>query len=258
MVNQVQSEFGRQAAHMATAPAFSDEQALRRIKAALGEAPIGRVLEVACGPGIVAEAIAPLATELVCIDATPQMLALAKSRLEKTAYTNVVFQEAFAEALPFAAGTFDAIVTRLSFHHFADLQAVFAEFHRVLRPQGRLIVADITTSANDEEARLHNALEQLRDPSHVRMFSQAELLNEFRSGRFEVKAMEGWVQQRSFAEWARIVSSPGRTAPLFEVMRTLCRSGLRAGIGLQEVGQDLAFTHSWLLLTAVPEAAAKP
>lgn len=254
MVDQMQSEFGRQATNMATAAAFNDEQALRRIKAALAEAPVGRVLEVACGPGIVAEAIAPLATELVCIDATPEMIALAKVRLAKTAHNHVFFQEAFAEALPFAADSFDAIVTRLSFHHFADLQAVFKEFYRVLRPQGRLIVADIITSANVEEACLHNALEQLRDPTHVHMFSHVELLNEFRAGNFEVKATESWVQQRTFSDWARIVSLPSRTLPLFEVMRTLCRLGQQGGIGLHEDGQDLAFTHTWLLLTAVPQA----
>ncbi len=250
MVEKMQKEFGRQAANMATAPAFQEEQTLRQISTALGPAPVGRVLEVACGPGIVAEAISPLVSELVCIDATPEMLALAEARLEKSGLSNVTFQQAFAEALPFGDAEFDAIVTRLSFHHFNDVQAVLGECRRVLRPHGRLITADVTSSANREESTLHNALEQLRDPTHVHMLSRQECLAELCNAGFEPEFEESWDQQRSFSEWARIVSVPGRTEPLQEVMRVLSRSGLHAGIQLHEAGGDLQFTHTWLLVTA--------
>jgi ubiquinone/menaquinone biosynthesis C-methylase UbiE len=250
MSDLIREEFSRQAAVMATAPAFNEERTLRRICAALGTAPVGRVLEVACGPGIVAEAIAPLATELVCIDATPQMLSLARDRLAKSGQSNVTFREAFAEALPFDGGTFDVIVTRLSFHHFNDIQTVLGEFRRVLRPQGRLVVADILSSAAPDEARLHNALEQLRDPTHVHMFSTQEFLAALHVSGFELLSEETWVQHRSFTEWAKIISVPGRTEPLREIMLTLARAGLGAGIELRENGADLLFTHTWMLVTA--------
>ena len=252
MVEKMQDEFARQAANMAASPAFKEEQTLRRISAALGPAPIGRVLEVACGPGIVAEAIAPLVSELVCIDATPEMLTLAKSRLEKSGQSNVTFQQAFAEALPFGAAEFDVIVTRLSFHHFKNIQAVLAELRRVLRPQGRLVTADVISSANREESTLHNALEQLRDPTHVHMLSHPEFMAALRSSGFEATFEESWEQQRNFSEWAKIVSVPGRTDPIREVMRTLSRSGLHAGIQLHEANGDIQFTHTWLLAVAQP------
>lgn len=252
MVEKMQEEFGRQAANMATAPAFKEEQTLRRISAALGPAPVGRVLEIACGPGIVADAIAPLVSELVCIDATPEMLALAEVRLEKSGRSNVTFQQAFAEALPFGDAEFDVIVTRLSFHHFDDIQTVLAECRRVLRPRGRLVTADVISSSNREESALHNALEQLRDPTHVHMFSRPEFLAALRTAGFEPTFEESWDQQRSFSEWARIVSVPGRTEPLREVMRALLRSGLHAGIQLHEAGGDIQFAHTWLLVAAEP------
>jgi len=250
MVNSMQEEFGRQAAAMASAPAFNEEYVLKRIVAAVVSAPADRVLEVACGPGIVAEALAPHVGELVCVDATAQMIALSKERLAKSGSSNVTCLEAFGEKLPFGDAAFDTIVTRLSLHHFPDIAAVLSECRRVLSPQGRLVVADILTSADPEEARLHNALEQLRDPSHVRMLPQLELLETLRAGGFTPQSGESWVQQRSFADWAKIVSSPGRTAPLFEVMRNLCRAGLTAGLALQEVGDELFFKHTWLLVVA--------
>lgn len=250
MVNRVQAEFGRQAAFMASAPAFNDEQSLGRIRSALGAGSCRRVLEIACGPGIVAEAIAPIVEELVCIDATSEMIALAETRLEKSGHMNVSFHQAFAEALPFEASSFDVVVTRLSLHHFSDVLAVLAEIHRVLRPQGRLIVVDIISSANREESQLHNALERLRDPSHVHMFTQLDLLSHLQSGMFNAVATETWGQRRTFSEWARIVSVPGRTDPLCTVVRTLCRAGIHAGIDLQESDEDISFTHTWLLVTA--------
>ncbi len=250
MVEKIQEEFGRQAANMAAAPAFKEEQTLRHISAALGPAPVGRVLEVACGPGIVAEAIAPLVSELVCIDATPEMLALAEFRLEKSEHSNLTFYEALAEALPFEAAEFDVIVTRLSFHHFEDIRTVLSEFRRVLRPQGRLVTADVISSSNREESALHNALEQLRDPTHVHMFSHQEFLTVLRRGGFEPIVEESWEQQRNFSEWARIISVPGRTDPIREVMSALSRSKLHAGIQLHEANGDIQFTHSWLLVAA--------
>lgn len=69
------------------------------------------------------------------------MIVLARERLAKSGQTNVTFREALAEELPFGAAEFDAIVTRLAFHHFANIQAVLVEFRRMLRPHGRLIVA---------------------------------------------------------------------------------------------------------------------
>ena len=254
MVEQIRTEFGRQAANMASAPAFKEEQTLRRISAALGPAPVGRVLEIACGPGIVAEAIAPLVTELVCLDATPEMLALAESLLQKAGQSNVIFHEASAEALPFAAAEFDVIVTRLSFHHFTDLRAVLAECSRVLRPHGRMIVADIISSSDRQESALHNALEQLRDPTHVRMLSKPEFLAALHGAGFGTKGEERWQQQRKFSEWAGIVAVSERTAPIREVMRALGRAGLQAGIGLHEAEGDIMFIHEWMLIVAEPQA----
>jgi ubiquinone/menaquinone biosynthesis C-methylase UbiE len=250
MSDQIISEFGRQAAAMAAAPAFNEQDTIRRIRTAMGAYPAGKVLEVACGPGIVAEAIAPLVSELVCIDATPEMITLAKSRLEASGVSNVDFREAYAESIPFAEGTFDAIVTRLSFHHFVDMKAVLAEFRRVLRPKGRLIVADIISSAEPCESRLHNALEQLRDPTHVHMFSKNEFQSALTESGYKLLTEETWDQQRSFSEWAKIVSVPGRTGPLREVMWALSNAGIKAGIELHEKDSELYFVHTWMLVSA--------
>lgn len=250
MVDQTRGEFSRQAAAMATSSAFNDERTLQRMGSALAATVHDRVLEVACGPGIVAAAIAPRVGELVCIDATAKMIDLARKRLQDGGVANALFLEGLAEALPFSAGSFAAVVTRLSLHHFAVVPAVLAEFRRVLQPGGQLLVADIVSSPDEQESRLHNSLEQLRDPSHVRMLSRDELFALLQSSGFEPVAWESWEQQRTFSEWARIVADPTRTAPLLEIMRTLSQAGLEAGIRMRATDGDLAFVHTWQLVAA--------
>jgi ubiquinone/menaquinone biosynthesis C-methylase UbiE len=99
-------------------------------------------------------------------------LAMIERAQERCADTpGVEFRVCDATVLPFRAEEFDGVITRLSVHHFEQPTAVLQEVHRVLATDGVLVLGDITCSANADEARLHNALEALRDPSHVQMLN---------------------------------------------------------------------------------------
>lgn len=233
---------------MDAAPAFREEGTLRRIRDAVARP--GRVLDVACGPGIVAEALVGVAREIVGIDATPEMVARARERLRKAGAAHASFHEGPAEALPFPDGSFDAVVTRLSLHHLPNVPAVVAEMRRVLRRGGRLVVADVVSPGDAADAALHNALEKLRDPTHVRMLGPDEIPALLKAAALAPMDTQTWVQEREFDEWAAIVADPARTAPLAEVFRALARAGRPKGIRLREEGGAVRFTHTWLLVTA--------
>jgi ubiquinone/menaquinone biosynthesis C-methylase UbiE len=249
-LEQVRAEFTRQAGAMEASAVFSASDVLDRIVRALGAPPPGRVLDLACGPGLVAEALAPVVGEIVGVDATPEMVARARARLAAAGTSRAAFHVAAAEALPFDAEAFDAVVTRLSFHHFPDLRAVLAETRRVLRPGGRLVVVDLVASADPAERALRDALERLRDPTHVRVLPLEELASELVAAGFERIAEESWPQPRTFPDWSAVVADPVRTAPLEEVMRALARAGVRAGIELHESAGELRFTYTWALVAA--------
>jgi ubiquinone/menaquinone biosynthesis C-methylase UbiE len=98
-----------------------------------------RILEVGCGTGTLAAALAERELAKVwAIDREPAMVAQARARLPRGAQARV----AEAEALPFKDGWFDRAVMRLVVHHLERPRA-FAELHRVLTEQGRLVVATI-------------------------------------------------------------------------------------------------------------------
>ena len=89
--------------------------------------------------------------------------------------------------LPFAGSSFSAVITRYSFHHFLEPQAVLAEMVRVCQPGGRVAVVDVFMST-PEQAEAYNRMEKLRDPSHTRALLLAELTGMFHdAGLTEMK-----------------------------------------------------------------------
>jgi len=249
-LQRTREEFTRQAAGFATSAATTDQSQVTRLVEAIGEAARGRVLDVACGPGIVTSALAQRAQEVVALDLTPQMLAKARERCSKAGRTNVVFKEGSATALPFPDAYFDATCTRLSFHHFLDPSAALKEMLRVLRPGGTLAVADVVSAEEPAKSELQNAIEILRDPSHVRMLPRSELIAMIAQPGVTIETQETWDQVREFEEWVGIVADPERVAPLRTVVRALAMAGEDAGMELSLRNGAVHFRHRWQLVVA--------
>jgi ubiquinone/menaquinone biosynthesis C-methylase UbiE len=243
-------EFDRQADSMPKASVFTDSDVLDRIKSAAPVTGRSRVLDLGCGPGIVTEAFAVEAGEVIALDLSFEMIQRARQRCERAGQRNVRFAIGKAERLPFRNAAFDAIVTRLTLHHFPDLETALSEMIRVLQPHGKIVIADIISSQIPEESELHNALEVLRDPSHVKMLSHTELRHLIRATGLITKTEYSWVKEREFTEWMQITGAPERSEPLYIIMRELARVGIRAGIDLQISGATIIFKHRWILLTA--------
>jgi SAM-dependent methyltransferase len=170
-------QFTRQAVPFSTAPGIKDERALELLVEASGAGPDDTVLDVACGPGLVVAAFARVARHATGIDVTPAMLARARELTR--GFANVTLDHGDVLPLPYADATFSIVVSRFAFHHFADPRAVLAEMRRVCRPGGRVVVCDLTASDDPRKAARFHEIEMLRDPSHVRALTLAELTNLF-------------------------------------------------------------------------------
>ncbi|MGD9803350.1 MAG: class I SAM-dependent methyltransferase [Hyphomicrobiaceae bacterium] len=249
-LERTRAEFARQADNFAASAAISDQGQVARLVSAAGALAGRRVLDVACGPGIVTRALAHQAREVVAFDLTPKMLEKAKERCAAAGLSNVAFKEGSATALPFKDGEFDVVVTRLSFHHFSEPSAALSEMLRVLRPGGTIVVADVVSSENPAKSELQNAIEVLRDPSHVRMLPASELLSLLSRDDLTIIAEESWEKPREFEEWLGIVASPERAAPLRTIVRSFATAGEDAGMGLRISDGVIRFFHRWLLLAA--------
>jgi ubiquinone/menaquinone biosynthesis C-methylase UbiE len=248
-LRRVQQEFTRQASQFATAAAVTHRDLVQRFADAV-PADAASILDVACGPGIITAALAPRARDVVAFDLTPEMLRQARQRCAAAGLTNVVFREGCATDMPFPDASFDAVVTRLSIHHFEAPPRPMAEMARVLKPGGTLVLADVVSSEVPEESALHNAIEILRDPSHVRMLPVSELTTLIEGAGLTIQRSETWDEQREFEEWVRIVDDPQRVGPVRVVVRTLAGLGQHAGTGWSLADGKIVFFHRWHLIVA--------
>lgn len=251
--SRVKEEFKRQAETLSVASVFTDSGVLEQIRAAIKPTRMMNLLDLGCGPGIVTAAMAPDVREAVAYDLTPEMLDKAKQRCQEAGLKNVRFELGSAEHLPFPDESFDSVATRLTIHHFLDPRRVMKEVVRVTRRNGKVVVADVVSSENDEEAALHNALETLRDPTHVQMLSYSAMMELIQSAGLRMTSKVTWEMKRDYEEWIRITNAPERIKPLYTIMVALAKAGLHAGIHLHFDGITVGFTHQWLLVTGEKE-----
>jgi SAM-dependent methyltransferase len=172
-------QFTRQADVFNAAAPIRNEDQLNLIVAAGQPGPADRVLDVACGGGLVARAFAPHVALATGIDVTPAMLDTARKAAAEKGLANTRWEQGDVTTLAYPDGAFTIVATRFSFHHFLDPLAVLKEMVRVCAPGGRIVVADSCPSEDKQKAAAFNRLELLRDPSHTRALPLSELKSLF-------------------------------------------------------------------------------
>lgn len=106
-----------------------------------GLRPGMKVLDVACGTGLVAVATAQIlgsAENITCLDPSEGMLAVARTKLAAR------FVQGRAEALPFPDNSFDFLTMGYALRHVMSLEETFGEYLRVLKPGGKVLILEVT------------------------------------------------------------------------------------------------------------------
>ena len=152
--------------------------------------PEVEALDVATGGGHVARRLAEAGCRVTTCDAAEGMA------------PDVVCP---AEHLPFADGSFDVVACRIAAHHFADVAAAVREMARVTR---RLVVVEDTLYADE---RVEEA-ERLRDPTHVRSYTEAEWRGFMEAARLVVDRAERFGKRHPIGPWLARVGCTGETA----------------------------------------------
>jgi SAM-dependent methyltransferase len=154
------------------------------------EAGARTALDLATGGGHVARRLREAGVNVVTTDAAPGM------------QPDVITR---AEHLPFADASFDAVVSRVAHHHFDDPEAAMQEMARV--SAGLVVVVDnLFMSDTAEEA------DKLRDPSHVRNYTEAEWRAMFEDSGLEVEAVERFDKPIELQPWLHRVGCEGEDA----------------------------------------------
>jgi ubiquinone/menaquinone biosynthesis C-methylase UbiE len=196
----VQQQFGATAQHYLTSKPHAQGRSLERLVELAAPQPHWQALDVATGAGHAAYAFAPEVAQVIATDITAEMLAVVRAERERRALANLHLAFAKAEALPFVSGTFDLVTCRIAPHHFDSIPAFLAEVARVLRPGGTFALVDNVVP----EGRVGdyiNALDRLRDPSHLRAWTLPEWRVVLADHGLALAHEEEIVKQMEFAPW---------------------------------------------------------
>ncbi|HZL84090.1 MAG TPA: metalloregulator ArsR/SmtB family transcription factor [Candidatus Krumholzibacteria bacterium] len=107
------------------------------------------IVDAGTGTGALLPALASAARQLIGVDQSPEMLSEARRRLEAAPVPGVRLLRADIGQLPLADDSVDAVCSTLALHHAARPAAVVAEFARVVRPGGAVVLSDLVE--HDEE-----------------------------------------------------------------------------------------------------------
>lgn len=135
---------------------------------ALGPDTLGALLDVGTGTGRMAELFAPRAGHVTAFDKSPEMLRIARARLQHLPADQVELVQGDFAALPFAEGAFDTVLFHQVLHYAQEPAAALADAARVTRPGGRVAVVDFAAHDREELRTLH---------AHARLgFSDEQML----------------------------------------------------------------------------------
>jgi SAM-dependent methyltransferase len=149
-----------------------------------------KVLDVATGGGHVARRLREEGCTVVTVDPAPGMQADVIAR---------------AEDMPFDDGSFDVVTCRIASHHFEDVRKAVAEMARISQ---RLVVIEDNLYVDEQV----EAAERLRDPTHVRCYSEDEWKRMLTDAGLEVERAERLERRRDLDDWLARVETPDEDA----------------------------------------------
>ncbi len=219
--SHVVSQFGARAASYVSSAVHASGEDLQQIAdLAKARQPL-RALDMGCGGGHVSFHVAPFAREMVAYDLSADMLNVVAGEAAKRGLSNLVTQQGSVETLPFPDASFDFVASRYSAHHWHNVGAGLAEARRVLKPGGVFVIADsVSPGAPLLDTHLQ-ALELLRDPSHVRSYSVAEWTAHLKAAGFVPGAAAERRIHLEFTSWVTRMATPDINV---QAIRSLQRS----------------------------------
>lgn len=244
------AQFGAVAETYATSTYHASGPDLLALVQAANPSATDQVLDLGCGAGHTALGIAPHVAHVTAVDATPEMLETAARLAERRGLSNIAFQLADAAQLPFEAEQFDVVTSRVAAHHFANPLAVLAEVRRVLRPGGRFVIVDAISPEEAPQDTFLNAIELLRDASHVRDWRISEWLRMLTDSGFDdARLVEQFSLRLDGGDWVQRMRTPASKVAMIRQMFGEATPAQQSGLQIQ-AGDKWGFTLGLALLQA--------
>lgn len=235
-----------------TSPSLAKLRALSEGRADLD------ICDVACAAGHTAFALLGRARSMVGVDPSPSMLRHFVN-LGTSKGAPVKPLEAFAESIPLPDNSFDILACRLAAHHFHDISRALAEFRRLVRPGGQVVIIDLQGHDDPECDGLNHQLEVLHDPTHIRSYTIARWRELLANAGLEVVTLERDLSERPqgvpLSRWCEIASSGEPAHAAMKVLLDHSRPELRDAIGFRRGEKEYLAPVRTCFIVAKPAAS---
>jgi ubiquinone/menaquinone biosynthesis C-methylase UbiE len=204
----VEAQFSPRAQAYVDSPVHSRGEDLDRIEQLVQQAAAANALDLGTGGGHVAYRLAKHARKVTAVDLSEDMLAAVQATALSKGLTNIETRRSAAERLPWCDAAFDFGACRFSAHHWRDLEAGVREARRVLRTASHAIFVDAYSPGIALLDTHLQAVEILRDTSHVRDYTISEWSDVLSRNGFAIQTTRTWRIPVQFDSWIARMRTP--------------------------------------------------
>lgn len=203
----VQTNFGPRANAYVESSVHSQGEDLSHLADVVRAISPQQAIDLGAGGGHVSYTIAPYVGTVTAVDLSADMLAAVHETATKKGLSNVATMRASAEQLPFADASFDFLACRYSAHHWHDVNAGLREARRILSKGSKAVFIDAVAPASPILNTHLQAIELLRDTSHVRNYTVAEWTEMLGRAGFSVMALRSFRLRMEFDSWTKRIGT---------------------------------------------------
>jgi SAM-dependent methyltransferase len=241
----VEAQFGPRAKAYVESAVHSQGADLEAIGALAQNAELA--LDMGAGGGHVSYALARHARRVIASDLSSEMLAAVARTAREKGFSNIETVEAPAEHLPFENETFDFVASRFSAHHWRDFDAGLREARRTLKRGGRAAFVDVYAPGQALFDTHLQAVELLRDHSHVRDYTSAQWLDTLGRSGFGVEACRTWRLRMDFPVWIARMQTPDVNVKAIRALQIAASTETKAHFAIEPDG---SFSLDMLMIEA--------
>jgi SAM-dependent methyltransferase len=230
----VEAQFGPRAKAYVESAVHSQGADLEAIAALAHNADLA--LDLGAGGGHVSYALARHARRVISCDLSSEMLAAVALTAREKGLGNIETVEAPAEHLPFEDGTFDFVASRFSAHHWRDFDAGLREARRTLKRGGRAAFVDVYAPGQALFDTHLQAIELLRDHSHVRDYTSAQWLDTLGRSGFAIEVCRTWRLRMDFPVWIARMQTPDENVKAIRALQLAASAETKAHFAIEPDG----------------------
>lgn len=234
----VHAQFDPQAqAYLTSAVHASGPDLIRAAELVSGAIPPekGVVLDLGCGAGHLSYALAPHVTRVIAADPSEQMLETVRLTAGERELPIETVQTAAGD-MPFDSGTVCVAASRYSAHHWPNIARGLGDMRRVVKPGGYLLMIDVVGDEDDLVDTHLQAMELLRDRSHVRNLKASQWRQAIATAGFALLEQRTWPLPLDFDAWVARMRTPPERVAAIRTLLTDAPTEVRDALAIKDDG----------------------